>query len=113
MRPGSESEPAATSHECKAVTEQRDKATWIPANGGLTRLLTRRAKLGCVCWRKWYLELTIDFYTGRSNLSRGHVLAKVTFATVDTSPSRERKMAFFAVSAHGAAEDGVMGSGLP
>ena len=26
---------------------------------------------------------------------------------------REGKMAFFAVSAHGAAEDGVMGSGLP
>ena len=27
--------------------------------------------------------------------------------------AEEGKMAFFAVSAHGAAEDGVMGSGLP
>ena len=76
MRPGSEREPAATSHECKTVTELRDKATWIPADGGLTRLLARRAKLGCV---REEMELE------RFNLSRGHgkVLAKVSVGVMD------------------------------
>ena len=87
MRPGSESEPEATAHECNAVTELRDKATWIPADGGLTRLLTRRANWDVCAGAKL---MVLGTFNGRSNLWRGHgnshgnVLAKVSFATVDT-----------------------------